>query len=70
MTIENQNQINASSIKIENWQIKKRLQEEENQRMTDQDFYRETNTPKNMIENLQSKIGRARDGLYKFIEAL
>jgi hypothetical protein len=70
MTTELQNQMNASSIKIENWQEKKRIQEAKYHNLTNINLNFEKSKVEGIIENIHSKIGKTRDGLYKFIEAL
>jgi hypothetical protein len=70
MTTEQQNQLNASSMKIENWQNKKRILEEKNFNLTENDLSYSNNKTEDTNNTHNSKIGKAFDGLYKFIEAL
>jgi hypothetical protein len=70
MTKELQNQLNASSIKIENWQIKKRIQENQLQNFSEERLSFPKNNSIGIITNINGKIEKIRNGLYKFIDGL
>jgi hypothetical protein len=70
MTIELQQQITASSVKIDNWQDKKRGLEKKHFDLTNHDLNFDKNKVANVVDKLHSKLDKTKEGIYKFIEAL